>query len=342
MNQQGLDLSKSIQIVRRHRILVGVMLVVGFLVGCGYAVIFPAKLTGTALVVLPQSTQSAAAAAAQGATGGTVPDGYTSTQEVIAGSNAVLSAALPNVRPPMSLRQLINNVQIGSPTPFIISISALGTTAADAEATANAVAASYIAYVKSPDSPGGQVAARLLKPATSASGRGRVQMLVVWGVVGAFAGGVLGVIAALAVSRNDKRLRRRDEIASSIGIPVLASLPTTHPPSAVGWSGLLEEYRPAPVHAWRLRVALQQLRRAGDSPTSGADGDGTSVLVLSLSSDPGALALGPQLAAFAASLGIATLLVVGPQQDANVTAALRTACTVSSPERAWTTPARGP
>src|SRR6516225_6761807 len=59
---------------------------------------------------------------------------------------------------------------------------------------------------------------------------------------------------------------------------------------------------------------------------SGADGGGSSLIVLSLSSDPGALALGPQLAAFAASLGIPTALVIGPQQDANAVAALRAAC----------------
>src|SRR5215813_13887040 len=35
----------------------------------------------------------------------------------------------------------------------------------------------------------------------------------------------------------------------------------------------------------------------------------------------------PQLAAFAAFLGIPTTLVVGPQQDTNATAMLRTACT---------------
>jgi len=48
---------------------------------------------------------------------------------------------------------------------------------------------------------------------------------------------------------------------------------------------------------------------------------------LTLSSDPGAVALGPQLAVFAASLGIPTTLVIGPQQDANATATLRTAAT---------------
>src|SRR5271163_4359266 len=101
MSQQGLDLSRSVQIVRRHRILLAVMVVIGILAGCAYAVLFPAKLTGTALVVLPQTAQSAAAAAAETGTGPNA-DGYTATQELIASSNAVLTAALPNVRPAMS------------------------------------------------------------------------------------------------------------------------------------------------------------------------------------------------------------------------------------------------
>ena len=45
-----------------------------------------------------------------------------------------------------------------------------------------------------------------------------------------------------------------------------------------------------------------------------------SLAVLSLSSDPDALALGPQLAVFAAAQGIPTSLVIGPQQDAAATA----------------------
>ena len=60
---------------------------------------------------------------------------------------------------------------------------------------------------------------------------------------------------------------------------------------------------------------------------------GSSLAVLSLSSDRNALALGPQLAVFAASLGIPTALVVGPQQDANATATLRAACAAARPPR---------
>ena len=66
--------------------------------------------------------------------------------------------------------------------------------------------------------------------------------------------------------------------------------------------------------------------------SNGSGQAGFSLAVLSLSSDAGAVAIGPQLATFAASAGIPTTLVIGPQQDMNVTATLRTACSVQLPE----------
>ena len=70
----------------------------------------------------------------------------------------------------MSLDQLRRDVQVGSPATDIISVSAKGKNAADAEATANAVARSYVAYVSSSNSPVGQVSARQLAPAISRVG----------------------------------------------------------------------------------------------------------------------------------------------------------------------------
>ena len=52
----------------------------------------------------------------------------------------------------------------------------------------------------------------------------------------------------------------------------------------------------------------------------------TSLTILTLSTDVKAIALGPQVATFAASLGIPTALVIGPQQDKATAATLRTAC----------------
>jgi hypothetical protein len=114
-------------------------------------------------------------------------------------------------------------------------------------------------------------------------------------------------------------------------VPVLASIPVAHPSDPARWAKLLEDYEPRAVHSWQLRTALGYLGQSNPSSANGSSGDALSVAVLSLSFDRKALALGPQLAVFAASLGIPTLLVVGAQQDPGVTAALRTACAKPPP-----------
>lgn len=324
MSQKPLDLRRSLQIVRRHKILVGIVLALGLVAGGAYAVLHPPTLTSTALVLLPQSGQAATAGAAAAANGAADP--YTQTEEVIAGSNPVLSGALPAVRPGMSLIELRHVVQIGSLTPYILSIAANGKVAADAEATANAIAQSYIRYVGSPGGAGGQIAAQVLQPATTATGSSPLKAIVIFALLGAIAGALIGIVIALAISRSDRRLRERDEIANSIGAPVIASFPVDHPTHAGGWTKLLEDYKPGALHELQLRRALQQLEMAAIGVSSGGPNDRWSFTVLSLSSDPPALALGPQLATFAAAQGIPTALVVGPQQDARVTATLRTAC----------------
>jgi hypothetical protein len=172
--------------------------------------------------------------------------------------------------------------------------------------------------------------------------------MIIFAVLGGLAGALIGLIVALALGRNDRRLRERDEIAKSIGIPVLASVPVARPSAAAGWISLVEEYSPSAVHAWQLRAALQQLgySRPGpgrpmhnangsshhaDGPAGLDDGESFSVTVVSLASDRGALALGPQLAAFAATQKIPTLLVIGPTPDDGTAATLRAACAAPLP-----------
>ena len=320
MSQQAMDLRRAIQIVWRRKILVGVIVVLGIVAGCGYAKLNPPMLTSTALVVLPQNAQSAQATANGGL------DQYTATQVVIAGGTEVLTGALPDVRPHVSLAELRREVVIGSLTSYVISISVKGAVAADAETTANAVANSYIRYIDSANSPVGRLPAHLLQKATSAAGLAPLEVLIIYGLIGAISGAAIGAIIALAIGRADRRLRERDEIANSIGVPVLASFSVAHPSDAAGWRKLLDDYQPGVRHALQLRRTLQHLRTAaGDGDNAGYDVK-PSVTVVSLSSDRAALALGPQLAAFAASQGIPTVLVIGPQQDPDSTATLRTAC----------------
>ena len=169
MSHETLDLRRSVQIVRRHKILMGIMVALGLLAGGAYAVLKPPMVTSTALVLLPQSeaAQTGAQAAANGG-----PNPYTATQEVIAESNSVLVAALPHVRPAMSIDQLRRDINIGSPTSYIISVSAAAKVGADAATTANAVADSYINNIGSSNNQGGQVQAILLQSAAVDTGSG--------------------------------------------------------------------------------------------------------------------------------------------------------------------------
>jgi capsular polysaccharide biosynthesis protein len=304
MSDQPLDLRRSMKIIRRHKRVVGVAALLGLLGGGAFAMLNPPMLTAQALVVLPQSATRTIG-----------------TQVVIAGSNPVLAEALPAIKAPVSLTTLRSRVQIKNLTSNIIAISGQGRTAAEAEDTANAVANSYIDYLGSANALGGRLPARLLETATNATGRSLIVRMTIAGVLGALVGALIGAIAALVIGRGERRLRERDEIADAIGVPVLASVPVRHPSDAAAWAQLLEEYRPGAVNAWSLRKALQHL-----GVTDMGAGNAASVAIFSLSSDRGALALGPQLAVYAASLGIPTAFVMGPQQDANVTATLRAAC----------------
>jgi capsular polysaccharide biosynthesis protein len=333
MSEQAPDPRRSVQVMRRHRILICVVAALGLLAGAAYAVRHPPAVTSTALVLLPQAAQSAqqTGAAAPAATATTGPDSYMATQIVIVTSDPVLSAAQATVSRAPSLQVLRNEVQANSPTANVLSISAKATSAVQAQALANAVANSYVAYITSPHNAFGAVSAQILNQASKATGSPVINW-VIFGFLGLALGLLLGFLVAYAISRRDRRLFRRDDIANSIGVPVLASVPVRHPADAAGWVRLMEDYQPGDVYGWRLRHALQQLGLPSVNVSDGTDADGSSLTVVSLSSDPRAVALGPQLAIYAVSLGIPTALVVGPREDMTATATLRAACAAPSPE----------
>jgi len=189
MSKPASDLRRSVWVIRRYGILVVITAAVGLLAGSAAAAFSPVMVTSTALVVLPQAGQDGTAAA-QGE-----PDPFSATQEVIAGSDQVLSGALPDVRPAMPLAELRRHIQVGSPTPYVISVAAKGKAARDAEATANAVARSYIQYVGSASSPDGRVPARMLGPATRATGMAPLMRLLDGAMLGMVAGALTGLLA---------------------------------------------------------------------------------------------------------------------------------------------------
>jgi capsular polysaccharide biosynthesis protein len=309
-----LDLRGFLHVMRRYWLVVGLAAVLCLGAGAAFTILRPPLLASKTLVLLPPTTRDIA------------------TQVVIASSNPVLADAAPNIKPAISLLTLHNRVEAISISSDIIQITADGPTAAEAENMANAVAHSYIRYIGSRTALGGAVGSTVLERAVTATAPSLRARLLLYGGGGLLLGLIIGAIIAVARGRGDRRLRLRDEIADAIGVRVLASLPTRRPAQAAAWAELLETYEPTVVHAWHLRKALQHL-----GLTELREGSSASLTVVSLASDRGALAVGPQLAAFAASLGIPTALVVGRQDDLNATATLRAACTMIS-DAPW----RGP
>jgi capsular polysaccharide biosynthesis protein len=295
--------------VRRHMVVFGVVVVLGVLAGAGFAVLRPPLLSSKVLVDVPASRQI-------------------QTQAVIAGSVPVLEAASRSGAG-LSFEQLLHQVKVGVSSSNLLAVTASAKTAGQAQDAADAVAQSYVDFVKVPGAVGGQVLAKVVcSPgpggcASPATGTSRSVWLAELAGLGLLAGVVLGVIVVVAIGQGERRLRERDEIAGAVGAPVLASVPVLHPSGTAGWVRLLEAYEPGVVHAWSLRKALRHVGVRDGRP----GGAGVLLAVVSLSADRRALALGPQLAVYAASLGVPTTLVIGPQQDPDATAALLAACT---------------
>jgi capsular polysaccharide biosynthesis protein len=150
--------------------------------------------------------------------------------------------------------------------------------------------------------------------------------LVLWysmgGLIGALLFLLLSALVVIAFSRRDRRLRTRDEIADAVGSAVIGSVHTRPQRAAAGWVALMETYEPSVTDAWSLRQALDHvglgnLTVRGDGQKRGGGGRGraatrTRVLTLiTLSDDGRGLAVGPQLASHAATLGVRTRLVAG-------------------------------
>jgi len=323
MTQQQPNLRRSMRIVRRYKGIVGGFALLGLVAGVGYAMLNPPLQTSSALVILP------------------APKPNIQTDTLIAESAPVLSAALPHIGHGMTLTGLHKGITVTDSTGNVISINATDKTAAEAEADANAVAASFVSFIGSANSPVGATDGRVFVTASTATSSGAFKEFILYGPIGLVAGLLIGFIVAMRKDRGDRRLRTRDEIANSIGVPVLAAVEADQPGDAQAWLRLLAQYQPDAVQAWTLRTALARLRSASDDAGrygGSANGNGapgrTAIAVASLATDSAALSVGPQLAVFASSLGIPTALIVCAQAPGEATATLRAAAAAWSPASA--------
>ena len=300
MSAQELDLKKSWRAIRRQRRVVFAAAGVGLLAGVGFGLLNPPMHAATSLVVLPPPPVSSADNSAGSHS--------IETQVLIAGSEPVLRSAAQNVDPPLAAEEVRERVDVKALTRDVIEINAQGPSADDAILLANAVAGIYLTYVTTeqslPSDLGYQSGPRLLEEASTAQGGSLAVHLVGFGLLGALFGGVLTAVGILAVARGDRRLRLRQDMADAVGISVLASVSTYPAKDSLDWANLLERYKPTAVDAWSFRRMLHQL---------GLDGKGGgSLAVISFAGDDKALPIGPQLAAFATSIGIPNSLEVDP------------------------------
>jgi capsular polysaccharide biosynthesis protein len=321
MSKQAPDSRRPGQLLRRYKKTFCAVTLLGLLLGIAYALLTPPVISSSALVVIPETI-----AQAQAAQAGTAASTTASTQAVVAGSTPVLQGALPAISPALSLTTLENSISVSSPAVSILAFTGEGKTASQAEDIANAVASSYVAYVGSPSSPVGYVAAKVLQSASTASASKVPEEIAMYSAVGVALGAITGLFFVLMIGGRDRRLVERAAIANSIDAPILASISAERISDATRWARLLDEYEPEAVDAWGITKLLQRFGVAGIQANESVVDRPFSLTVFSLSGDAEALALGPQLASFAAARGIPTALVVGPQQGASTVAALRTAC----------------
>jgi len=305
VSTQELDVKKSWRAIRRHRQWVALAAAVGLLGGIVYALVEPPLHTATSLVVLPPPPASDAEKA--------VGTQAIETQVFIADSEPVLKSAGQNLTPPLGTEVVRDRVKVAAVTQDVIKIDARGTSAQQAMRLANAVAEVYLVFVttdqKLPGDLGKKTGARVLEEATTARGGSMAVHLGIFGLLGALLGAVAGSIGVLVRVRGDRRLRLRDEISDAVGLPVLASISSYRAENVSDWAYLLEHYAPTAVEAWSLRKTLHHLGLdvKGGSPVS--------LSVISFAEDDKSRPLGPQLAAFANSIGISTSIVVDSHHE---------------------------
>jgi capsular polysaccharide biosynthesis protein len=166
--------------------------------------------------------------------------------------------------------------------------------------------------------------ASIVQPAAPATAPDPLFRLVTAGLVG---GLLLGVLAAALVAlraRRNPRLRARDDMADAVASSVLADVRSQRQGSAAEWLALFETYVAPSVDAWAFRQLLRALSSMTDAPSSGRGGGPRSghlehprsIAVVTVAGDVRGLAIAPQLAAFAASLGITTRFVLASSHDA--------------------------
>jgi capsular polysaccharide biosynthesis protein len=181
--------------------------------------------------------------------------------------------------------------------------------------------------------PGGASETQIIQPAAPATGPSLPRRLVTGPLIGALLAAAGTALVLLIQRRRDPRVHARDDLADAVGSSVLADVRSRPQGSVAEWLAFFETYEASAVEAWAFRQVLRALVAppdardpawTGTSRTPGRVEHPRSLTVIALSGDQRGVAVGPQLAVFAASLGITTRFIAATGHDS--AASLCAAC----------------
>ncbi len=138
MNEQPLDLRAFFRALRRGRLWIALLVMLGLAVGAGLVVGRPPMPRASALVIVPANPNGSASA---------TPAQNDATQIIIATSDPVLRAAGTAVSPPVLPAQLRKHMSVTALSDQVLEVDVTAPTGAQAIKLTNAVVTDYIAYL---------------------------------------------------------------------------------------------------------------------------------------------------------------------------------------------------
>ncbi len=168
----------------------------------------------------------------------------------------------------------------------------------------------------------GGLSATVIQSGTTPTSPSAIGHTALWAAACGLAGAAIGALVALVRTRRDPRVRSPRDLSRALGAPVLAGIAGRPQRRAEDWPELLSTYEPPALDAWGVRLLLREILGAEGGVRGAVDGKRgkqqtrqATVVLLSFAGDSSGLALGPQLAAIAASLGVQTALVTAGSGD---------------------------
>jgi capsular polysaccharide biosynthesis protein len=314
MAESVMDVRSSAAFLRQRWRSIAAMGVVGIAIGVLYVALVPAQLSSTTLLLFsdasPLPNQSG--------------EGKTVTQVYIVRSTPVLGKAGKSVTPALSAAEVKQRVKIDAKTANLIEIRAFSRNPQLAQTLSQAVADAYIATLKDYGLTGTSDIPDIVQPAAPAAGPGQNRRFLTWGLTGGLLAAAATSLVLLIRRRRDPRVRARDDLADAVGSSSLAVVRGHPQRSVAGWLTLFETYEASAEEAWAFRQLLRALAGRPDSREPARSGikrmpgrieHPGSLTVVALSGDERAVAVGPQLAVYTASLGITTRFVVATRDD---------------------------